>query len=94
MRLDDGEIKETILVDYELDLLKKMKGLKQVGRYVWEYTEEFYRVLIRTSHAEVEKEKVIDYLNGLRPSIEEELSLVRMIGIKEARIPIFLEGGR
>ena len=58
-----------IPMDYELDLLKKMKGLKQVRKYVQEYTKEFYRVPIRTGHAEVDKEKVACYLYGLRPSI-------------------------
>ena len=58
-----------ILMDYELYLFKKMQGLKQVGKSVQEYTEEFYRVLIRIGHAEADKEKVPRYLHGLRPSI-------------------------
>ena len=33
--------KQLIPVDYELDLFKKMQGLKQVGKFVQEYTEEF-----------------------------------------------------
>ena len=61
--------RQFIPVDYELDLLNKIQGLKQVGKFVQEYTEEFYRVLIRTDHAKVDKEKVARYLNGLRPSI-------------------------
>ena len=64
-------------MDYELDLLDKMQGLKQVGRFVQEYTKEFYEVLIRTRHTKVDKEKVTRYLNGLRPSIQEKLCLVR-----------------
>ena len=62
-------------MDYELDLLKKMHGLKQLGKSVQEYTEEFYQVLNRTSHVEVNKEKVARYLHGLRSSIQDELSL-------------------
>ena len=65
-----------IPIDYELDMLKKMQGLKQAGKSIQEYTEEFYQVLIRTGHAEADKEKVSRYINGLRPSIQEELSLV------------------
>ena len=61
--------KKFTLVDYKLDMLKKMKGLKQVGKSIQEYIEEFYRVLIRTNHAEADKDKVTHYLNGLRPSI-------------------------
>ena len=63
-------------MDYELDLLKKMKGLQQVGKSIQDYTKEFYRVLIRTGHAEADKEKVAHYLNGLRPSIQDELIFV------------------
>ena len=73
-----------IPIDYELDLLKKMKGLKQVGKSVQEYAENFYRVLIRTGHAKANKEKVARYINGLRLSIQEELSLVRIMSIEEA----------
>ena len=76
--------KQFIHVDYELDLFKKMQGLKQAGRLVQEYTEEFYRLLIRAGHAEANKEKVARYLSGLRPSIQEELSLVRMMSVEEA----------
>ena len=53
-----------------------MKGLKKEGRSIQEYTKEFYQVIIRTGHAEADKEKVAYYLNGLRPSIQDELSLV------------------
>ena len=63
-------------MDYDLDLLNKIQGLKQAINSIQEYTEEFYRVLIRTDHVEADKEKVAHYLNGLRPSIQDELSLV------------------
>ena len=63
-------------MDNELDLLKKMQELKQAEKSIQEYTEEFYRVLIRTDHVEANKEKVTHYLNGLRSSIQDELSLV------------------
>ena len=57
--------KQFIPVDYELDLFKKMQGLKQVARLVLEYTEEFCRLLIRVGHVEANKEKVAHYLSGL-----------------------------
>ena len=31
-----------IPIDYELDMLKKMQGLKQAGKSIQEYIEEFY----------------------------------------------------
>ena len=57
--------KQFIHVDYELDLFKKMQGLKQAGKLVQEYIEEFYQLLIRTGHAMANKEKVSHYLSGL-----------------------------
>ena len=56
-------------MDYDLDLLKKMQGLKQAGIFFQEYIKEFYRVLTRTSHVEYNKEKVAHYIYGLRPRI-------------------------
>ena len=61
--------KQFILVDYELDLFKKMQGLKQVGKSVQEYIEEFHQVLIRVGHAEANNKKFAHYRSGLRPSI-------------------------
>ena len=75
--------KQFIPIDYKLDLFKRMKGLKQAGKYVQEYIEEFHRVLIRVGHVEENKEKVSRYLSGLQPSIQEELSLVRMTSVEE-----------
>ncbi len=71
-------------MDYQLDILKKMQGLKQVRKSIQDYTEELYRILSRSDHVEVDKEKVAHYPNGLRPSIEEELSLVQVTNIEEA----------
>ena len=34
--------KEFIPVDYELDLFKKMQGLKEAEKSIQEYIEEFY----------------------------------------------------
>lgn len=70
-------------MDYELDQLKKLQGLKQGSKSVKEYTDKFYKMIIKTGYAEANKEKVTCYLNGLRPSIQEELSLVRA-NIEEA----------
>ena len=58
--------------------------MKQARKFVQEYIEEFYQVLIRIGHAEVDEEKVACYLNGLRPSILKELSLVQMNSIEES----------
>ena len=58
-----------IPIDYELDMLKKMQGLKKSGESIQEYIEEVYQVLIRSSYVNADKEKVSHYINGLRSSI-------------------------
>ena len=50
--------RQFIPMDYELDLLKKMQGLKQARKSIQENTKDFYQVLIRTSHAEDKKKNV------------------------------------
>ena len=76
--------KQFILVDYELDLFRKMQGLKQARKSIWYYMEEFYQLNIWAGCIEENKEKVSHYLRGLQPSIQEELSLVRMTSVEEA----------
>ena len=76
--------KQFIPIDYELDLFRKMQGLKQVGKSVQDSMKEFYQLNIWVGCAKENKEKVSYYLNGLQPSIQEELSLVRMTSIEEA----------
>jgi hypothetical protein len=76
--------RQFIPIECELDLLKKMQGLKQGRKYIKEYTKEFYPVLIRTCHFEANKEKFSRYINGLKSSIQEELSIVRMSTIEDA----------
>jgi hypothetical protein len=40
---------------------------------VKEYTEEFYRLIIRVGHIEENVEKVVGYIKGLRYYIQEKL---------------------
>lgn len=62
-------------MDYELELLNKMHGLRQ-GKLVKEYTKDFLTLLIRMGHSKSNKEKVARYINELKPIIEEELSFI------------------
>ena len=51
---------------------------------VKEYIEEFYRLDIKSRHDEDDVERISRYVNGLRVSIQEESSLVKLENIEEA----------
>jgi hypothetical protein len=51
---------------------------------VKEYTEEFYRLNIRSGHWESDDEKVERYLNGLRYDIQDELRMVTIQTVEDA----------
>lgn len=70
--------------DYHLNLFKQMQNLKQKGMSVKEYTEEFYRLNIRTRHVEDDLEKVARYINGLRYEIQDEISLLSLKTVEDS----------
>jgi hypothetical protein len=51
--------------DYQINLFRRMKNLRQKMMSVKEYTEEFYKINIRAGHRERNDEKVARYMNGL-----------------------------
>eukprot|EP00253_Pinus_taeda_P018811 PITA_18811 len=70
--------------DYHLNLFKKMQNLKQKVMSVKEYTEEFYRLSIRTGHVEDDLEKVARYVNGLRYEIQDKISVLSLKTAEDA----------
>jgi hypothetical protein len=62
--------------DYQINLFRRMKNLRQKGMTVKEYTEEFFRLNIREGHHESDDEKVARYMNGLGYEIQDEMSMV------------------
>ena len=50
---------------------------------VREFTEEFYKVNIRSGHIEDTPEKVSRYVNSLRFDIQDELSLLLLRSVEE-----------
>ena len=73
-----------IPIDYELELFKKLQNLKQKDMTVKYYTEEFYRMTIRSGHRELSKEKVARYINGLRFNIQDEVGMLNISSVKDA----------
>jgi hypothetical protein len=50
---------------------------------VKEYTEEFYRMNIKTRQRERDEEKVSRYINGLRYEIQDELSMMSVMTVED-----------
>ena len=69
---------------YKLILFRPMQNIKQKSMTVKEYTEEFYKVNIRSGHIEDTLERVARYINGLRFDIQDELSLLSLKSVEEA----------
>jgi hypothetical protein len=64
--------------DYQITLFRRMQNLRQNLMTVKEYTEEFYRLNIRTGHRESDDEKVARYMNGMRYDIQDEMSMMNI----------------
>jgi hypothetical protein len=69
--------------DYQLELLKKLQNLKQIELSVKAYKEEFYKMSIKSSHNELDHEKLARYVNGLRLNIQDELNMIRLRNVEE-----------
>ena len=70
--------------DYQLNLLRQLQNLRQKAMTVKEYTEEFFRLNIRSGHTKVGLERVDRYINGLRYDIQDELSLLNLKTVEDA----------
>jgi hypothetical protein len=70
--------------DYQITLFMRMKNMRQKLMTVKEYTEEFYRLNIRSGHRESNDKKVARYLNGLRYDIQDELSMVTIRTVEDS----------
>jgi hypothetical protein len=70
--------------DYQITLFQRLQNLRQKLMTVKEYTEEFYRLNIRTGHCESNDEKVARYMNGLRYEIQDEMSMMTIQTVEDA----------
>ena len=70
--------------DYKLILFRQMQNLKQKSMTVKGYTEEFYKVNIRSGYMEDTPKKVARYINGLRFDIQDELGFLSLRSVEEA----------
>lgn len=69
--------------DYEIQLYKRLQGLRQKEQDVKAYTDEFLKLSIRSGREEDEVVKVARYLGGLRFNIQDELVVANPSNVKE-----------
>ena len=70
--------------DYKLFLFRHMENLKQKSMTVREYTEEFYKVNIKSKHMEDTPERVVGYVDRLRFDIQYYLGLLSLRYVEKA----------
>jgi hypothetical protein len=70
--------------DYQINLFRKLQNLRQKGMTLKEYTEEFYKLNIRTGQREKDEEKVVRYINGLRYEIQDEINMMSVRTMEDA----------
>ena len=70
--------------------MRKLQNLKQKNMTVKEYTEEFYKLDIKSRHVDDDVEKITRYINGLRSRIQDEIIFLK-IGKCGRSISICLE---
>jgi hypothetical protein len=70
--------------NYQINLFRKLQNLRHKGMTVKEYTEEFYKLNIRTGQREKDEEKVSSYINGLRYAIKYEINMMSVMTVEDA----------
>ena len=79
-----SKVKQTYLPDdYEVQMHRRRQNLRQKDLDVQAYTEEFQKLCLRSKVVEDESIKLARYLNGLKWSIQEEMSLVNFKSIRQ-----------
>ena len=80
-----GKLRDKFLPqDYMLVSFRKMKNIEHKSMTVREFTEEFYKVNIRSGHIEDTPDKFPRCVNSLRFDIQDELIFLSLISIEEA----------
>jgi hypothetical protein len=70
--------------DYQINLIRKLQNLRQKGMTVKEYTEEFYKLNIRTGQRDKDEENFVRYINGLRYEIQDEINMMSVRTVEDA----------
>ena len=68
--------KQFIPEDYEVLVHKRLEDLRQRDLDVKTYTQEFHNLTLKAKMYETKKKKLARYVNGLKYSIQDELTLI------------------
>ena len=71
-------------MDYSQTLFRRFQNLKQNLSSVQDYTNEFYKLSMHIEHQENNEQMAARYVNGLKFSIQDELSMHRVSSMEEA----------
>ena len=75
--------KQFIPKDYEVLIQQKLHNLNQRDMDVSTYTQEFHNLTLREKVYETNKQNLARYINGLKYSIQDELTLVAIESIHQ-----------
>ena len=81
----EKELREKFLpIDYSQILFRRFQNLKQNLSSVQEYTNEFYKLTMHIEHQEDDEQMEARYINGLKFTIQDELSMHHVNSMEEA----------
>ena len=71
-------------MDYSQNLFPRFQNLKQKLSSVQDYTNEFYKLSMHIEHQQNNEQMVARYVNGLKFSIQDKLSMHCVNSMEEA----------
>ena len=82
----DGEKvgRKLLPLNYAQIIFHRFQKLKKNLSTLEELTNEFYQLSILVDHQEIDEKLVARYVNCLKFSIEDELSMLRICNVEEA----------
>ncbi len=75
--------KQFVPEDYEVLINQRLQNLKQRDMDVSGYTQEFHNLTLRAKVNESSKQKLARYVNGLKFSIQDELTLINLESVHQ-----------
>ena len=75
--------KQFVPDDYEVLINQRLQNLKQRDMDVSGYTQEFHNLTLRAKVNETSKQKLARYVNGLKISIQDELTLINLESVHQ-----------